>query len=433
MFLPKLPIPSRPWRPCLLPGAPPTRPLPCPRISAATLPPGQRHLRTLSAAVSSGDFPIPPAKPSSSKRSPDEIGRWKAVPPGMRESAAHESEDPSPPPAPRTALWSVGRRARAAWRKMASWVPRKTWSIILLNLVTLIFASNISVVKGAETLLDPDLFNVLRFTIAAIPFAPLLLTSLRDWQIFVRGLELGVWASLAYLAQAIGLVTADAGRSSFISALTVIIVPFLDGLVGAVVPAYTWFGAFLSLLGVAMLELSGSPPCVGDLLTLISAFSFAIHMLRTEHVSRNMKKENFLTLVGCEVFVVALISAATYILKCFIQHVQHSNFKSWPPTELFGMAMSLPWPAILYTGIFSTSFCLWAEVAGMRDVSATETAIIYGLEPVWGAGFAWTMLGERWGMTGYVGAIFIIVGSLMAQILGSIPDTSEGDTYQLNS
>ena len=104
------------------------------------------------------------------------------------------------------------------------------------------------------------------------------------------------------------------------------------------------------------------------------------------------------------------------------------------------MVMLFPWPAILYTGIFSTVFCLWAEVsfvvirsailldevvfvlllilwnfspfffqvAAMRDVSATETAIIYGLEPVWGAAFAWAMLGERWGATGFVGAIFII-------------------------
>jgi len=244
-------------------------------------------------------------------------------------------------------------------------VPRKTRSVVLINLVTLIFASNISVVKEAETLLDPDLFNMLRFTIAAIPFAPLLLKSLRDMQILVRGVELGLWVSMAYLAQAVGLLTADAGRSSFISALTVIIVPFLDGLFGAEVPAHTWFGAFLSLLGVAMLELSGSPPCVGDLLNLLSAFSFAIHMLRTEHISRNMKKENFSTLVGCEVFVVALVSAATYIFKCFIGNVQHWHFKSWPPMELFGMAMSLPWPAILYTGIFSTSFCLWAEVCIM--------------------------------------------------------------------
>lgn len=183
----------------------------------------------------------------------------------MRESAGPETEteDPSPP---RTALWSARRRARAAWRKVASWVPRKARSLVLLNLVTLIFASNISVVKQAEALLDPDLFNMLRFTIAAIPFVPLLLKSLRDMQIFFRGLELGIWVSLAYLAQAMGLVTADAGRASFISALTVIIVPFLDGLIGAEVPAHTWFGAFLSLVGVAILELSGSPPCVSRII-----------------------------------------------------------------------------------------------------------------------------------------------------------------------
>lgn len=49
-----------------------------------------------------------------------------------------------------------------------------------------------------------------------------------------------------------------------------IIVPFLDGLIGAEVPAHTWFGAFLSLLGVAMLELSGSPPCVSRIIYMDS-------------------------------------------------------------------------------------------------------------------------------------------------------------------
>jgi drug/metabolite transporter (DMT)-like permease len=44
----------------------------------------------------------------------------------------------------------------------------------------------------------------------------------------------------------------------------------------------------------------------------------------------------------------------------------------------------------------------------MRDISATETAIIYGLEPVWGAAFAWAMFGERWGIMGFFGAILII-------------------------
>ena len=44
----------------------------------------------------------------------------------------------------------------------------------------------------------------------------------------------------------------------------------------------------------------------------------------------------------------------------------------------------------------------------MHDVSATETAIIYGLEPVWGAGFAWFLLGERWGSLGWIGAALVL-------------------------
>ena len=47
-------------------------------------------------------------------------------------------------------------------------------------------------------------------------------------------------------------------------------------------------------------------------------------------------------------------------------------------------------------------------MAAMRNVSATETAIIYGLEPVWGAGFAWFLLGERWDTTGWIGAALLL-------------------------
>lgn len=47
-------------------------------------------------------------------------------------------------------------------------------------------------------------------------------------------------------------------------------------------------------------------------------------------------------------------------------------------------------------------------MAAMRDVSATETAVIYGLEPIWGAGFAWFLLGERWGTAGWIGAALIL-------------------------
>lgn len=54
-------------------------------------------------------------------------------------------------------------------------------------------------------------------------------------------------------------------------------------------------------------------------------------------------------------------------------------------------------------------------MAAMCDVSATETAIIYSLEPVWGGSFAWILLGERWGLSGWIGAA-LVLGKLPSKI-----------------
>lgn len=57
----------------------------------------------------------------------------------------------------------------------------------------------------------------------------------------------------------------------------------------------------------------------------------------------------------------------------------------------------------------------WHRPPSPQDVSSTEAAIIYTLEPVFGAGLAYVMLGERWGTSGWVGAGLIIVACLIAQ------------------
>jgi len=81
-------------------------------------------------------------------------------------------------------------------------------------------ASNISVVKEIEGVVDPGIFNVVRFASAAIPFVPFVLRA-NDSRTRNTGMELGFWVSLGYLMQAIGLLTSDAGRASFLSMLTV--------------------------------------------------------------------------------------------------------------------------------------------------------------------------------------------------------------------
>ncbi|KAF2317474.1 hypothetical protein GH714_022614 [Hevea brasiliensis] len=281
----------------------------------------------------------------------------------------------------------------------------KIRSILLLNFITIVYASNIPVVKAVEAMMDPAAFSAMRFVMSAIPFLPFVFQARDDVKIRNAGMELGLWVSLGYLIEALGLLTSDAGRASFISMFTVVVVPLLDGMLGAIIPARTWFGVLMSAIGVAMLECSGSPPNVGDLLNFLSAIFFGIHMLRTEHFSRITKKENFLPLLGYEVCVVALLSTIWVMVGGWFQE---QNLSPWTWAVMWNWIIAFPWIPALYTGAFSTGLCLWVEIAAMRDVSATETAIIYGLEPLWGAGFAWFLLGERWGTAGWFGAALVL-------------------------
>ena len=65
------------------------------------------------------------------------------------------------------------------------------------------------------------------------------------------------------------------------------------------------------------------------------------------------------------------------------------------------------------------------QVMALHDVSSTDAAIIYSMEPVLGAGLAYVVLGERWGRMGWVGAALIIVSSLAAQIMGTEEEPAE--------
>ncbi|XP_042430782.1 uncharacterized protein LOC122017279 [Zingiber officinale] len=323
---------------------------------------------------------------------------------------------------PRFRLRSKSSSKRRLWSRIF-FASKKVRSIIMLNVLTVIYASDIPVLKEVEAVMEPSFFNMVRFSITAIPFLPFILRDWRDGHIRSAGTELGFWVSCGYLSQALGLLTSEAGHASFISAFTVVIVPFVDGMLGARIPPFIWFGAIVSLIGVALLECGGTPPCVGDILNLLSAIFFGIHMLRTEHITRSTRKEKVMALLGYEVCTVALSTVIWFMLKNIFGNMHQENLESWSLSNMWDQMSSFPWIPTLYTGVFSTGLCLWAEMNAMNDISATETAIVYGLEPVWGAAFAWFLLGERWGSTEWIGASLVLCGSLAVQILSSISES----------
>jgi drug/metabolite transporter (DMT)-like permease len=70
-----------------------------------------------------------------------------------------------------------------------------------------------------------------------------------------------------------------------------------------------------------------------------------------------------------------------------------------------------------YLGLAATALAFVLQVFAQRFTSATRTALIFTLEPVFAALFAYLIAGETIGPRGLVGCGLILVGMLVAELL----------------
>jgi drug/metabolite transporter (DMT)-like permease len=75
-------------------------------------------------------------------------------------------------------------------------------------------------------------------------------------------------------------------------------------------------------------------------------------------------------------------------------------------------------PDLLFVGVLSSALMFTLFSAAMRVVPATETAVIASLEALFAAAAAWVLLGERLSALGWVGAVLMIVATLVVHLPG---------------
>lgn len=284
--------------------------------------------------------------------------------------------------------------------------------------VMLACASMFVVLKEGQKNLDPFVYSSLRFVIAAIFFGPFWSRAFHDERLVRAGLEIGIWAAGGYLTQSIGMVTAEASRGAFLSAFTVVVVPILGRFFGtSKLKTLTWLSVALALLGAMLLEDGGGSASWGDFWSFASAILFGIQIFRTEHWSKLCNPKDALPMMSIALLMIASVSIFGMVLTFPSQSLQIlQQPRVW---QSIIVQSSLPWPSIIYSGLVVTDLGLWAEVIALQHVSSTEAAIIYTLEPVCGAAFAFFLLGESWNILGWVGAVLIVISSVGIQIYGA--------------
>ncbi|KAL3937994.1 MAG: hypothetical protein SGARI_001914 [Bacillariaceae sp.] len=275
----------------------------------------------------------------------------------------------------------------------------------------------------------------LRFGLAALATLPWLidskLVSSKDAQSAAwLGLEVGMWNSIGYVAQAVGLETTLASKSAFICSMAVVIVPLLEFLTGKQLQSRQWIGAMMALVGVAFLELGGagglseaiSSLTVGDGLSMVQPLVFGIGFWKMEKAMHRYPEEAR-RLTAAQLLSVFLGSAAYGVWS-----MADAAGAADVPFSLSTVANSYPWmewmtdPSILFslfwTGCITTALTIYMETMALETLSATETTLIFSTEPLWGTAFAAAIMGEQLGMNAAVGAA-CVYSNLGLEGLGS--------------
>jgi drug/metabolite transporter (DMT)-like permease len=295
------------------------------------------------------------------------------------------------------------------------WSPR-----LALHAAALAWGSQHVIIKGV--VVDgaaPSLTNAVRFFVAAaisLPLAPQLCRPAADGEarsVWRAGAELGLWMFLGFALQAVGLQYTTASRSAFLLYLNVKLVPVLGFFCcGRHVPWKAWASAAIALAGTMLIAYDGSPPNVGDAWSLAAAVASALFILRLEDAAST-------TMLGAAALNAATLATSALLCVAWALVEPLGSLVGAAPRARARWTYDVPetalellreqWAPLLYLALVPTVACNWLQTHGQRSVRAQDAAVIFALDPVYGAAFAWLLRGEELGTNGYGGIALVLV------------------------
>ena len=162
---------------------------------------------------------------------------------------------------------------------------------LLLTSVAAIWGIAFVSMKTTLERLDVYSFLAWRFFIATsilILIKPKVLKAF-NLELLKKSVLVGTFLGSGYIFQSIGLTKTTVGKTGFITGLYVVLTPLLAYLfLKKKVSKWDWLSAVLATVGLGLLSFKGFGIGIGELLVLVSAVLFAIHILALSEWATNL-------------------------------------------------------------------------------------------------------------------------------------------------
>ena len=281
---------------------------------------------------------------------------------------------------------------------------KKIRAAALLLMTTFFWGVTFTIVKDAIKQVDVFVFLSQRFLLAAVIMLPWALIRRKrlNEKLLIHGGVLGCLLFASYAFQTVGLKYTSASNTGFLTGLSVVLVPLFGALFfrQPVGRSIRW-GVGLALAGLILLCGNGRLSFNGgDLLGTLCGASVALHLLCTSRFARHAESDVYL-LTTLQLSTVGALSLATAGMR-------GQEVFIWHPELFWTLAICV---------LIATIFAFLVQTSMQRFISPSHTALIFCTEPVFGAGYAYYAAGERLGGLGYLGALLILAGMVVSELL----------------
>lgn len=216
------------------------------------------------------------------------------------------------------------------------------------------------------------------------------------------GSAIGLAYCLGGSFQQIAFYHSTSGKIAFITAFYMLFVPLIGLFLKKRVSLITWLCVASGVVGLYFLCMdpgSGAGINRGDLMALIGAVFFAVHILLIERFSA---KADALQLTFMQFVVAGIISC---VLMFLLESPRLENI----------MAAMFP---IIFTGVLGGSIGLTLQIVGQRHVEATVATLLLCLESVFGVLGGVVLLHESLTGREIVGCIIMFAAIILSQLFG---------------
>ena len=213
------------------------------------------------------------------------------------------------------------------------------------------------------------------------------------------GILMGVALFIGFSLQIIALQYTTPSKNAFLTALNVVIVPFIAFVIlKKKIGAKGIIGAILSVIGVALLSLNDNLTLgLGDALTLICAIGFAFQIFFT---SEFVKKYPASVLNMVQMITAFILSAVSMVV------FGETDFQ----------VTTQGWLSVLYLGVISTTLCYLLQTACQKYVDETKAAIVLSMESVFGTIFSIIILHEIITPRMVIGCVIILAAVIISNL-----------------